>query len=52
MTHVISVIVHVDHEYDDDEVPWPIEIEDHDGNLYAVSLEPGQVTTDEFMPRT
>ena len=27
-THVISSIVH---EYYDEKVPWPIEIEDHDG---------------------
>jgi hypothetical protein len=42
-THVISSIVHVAHEYDNDDEPWPIEIEDHDGNLHAVNLEPGQV---------
>jgi len=41
-THVISSIVHIAHEYDDDNEPWPLEIEDHDGNLHAVSLEPGQ----------
>ena len=42
-THVISSIVHVGHEYDDDNVPWPIEIEGHDGKLYAVNLEPGEM---------
>lgn len=42
-THVISSIVHIGHEYDDPENPWPIEIEDHDGNLHAVNLEPGQM---------
>ena len=42
-THVISSIVHIAHQYDNDEEPWPIEIEDHDGNLHAVNLEPGQV---------
>jgi hypothetical protein len=42
-THVISSIVHIAHEYDDDNRPWPIEIEDHDGVLHAVNLEPGQV---------
>lgn len=42
-THVISSIIHVGHEYDDDNEPWPIEIEDHDGNIHAVNLEPGQV---------
>jgi hypothetical protein len=35
--------VHIDHLYDNDDEPWPIEIEDHDGNLHAVNLEPGQV---------
>jgi len=42
-THVISSIVHVDHEYDDDNRPWPIEIEDHDGNVAAIDLKPGQM---------
>jgi len=42
-THVISSIVHIAHEYDNDDEPWPIEIEDHDGVLHAVSLEPGQM---------
>lgn len=42
-THVISSIIHVGHEYDDDEEPWPIEIEDHDGVLHQVYLEAGQV---------
>jgi hypothetical protein len=44
-THVISSIVHIAHEYFDDNHPWPIEIEDHDGELHAVNLEPGQVCT-------
>lgn len=43
MTHVISAIVHIDHEYDNDDEPWPIEIEDHDGILHAVNLEPGSM---------
>ncbi len=42
-THVISSIVHIAHEYDNDDEPWPIEIEDHDGVLHAVSLKAGQV---------
>ncbi len=42
-THVISAIIHVGHEYYDDNKPWPIEIEDHDGVMHAVNLEPGQV---------
>ena len=41
-THVVSAIVHIAHEYDDDGTPWPIEIEDHDGRLHIVSLEEGQ----------
>ena len=32
-THVISSIVHIAHQYDNDSVPWPIQIEDHDGKL-------------------
>ena len=40
---MISSIVHIAHKYDNDDEPWPIEIEDHDGKLHAVNLEPGQV---------
>jgi hypothetical protein len=41
---VISSIVHIAHEYDNNSEPWPIEIENHrTGELVAVSLEPGQV---------
>ena len=42
-THVISSIIHIAHQYDDDNQPWPIHIEDHDGNLHAVALEEGQM---------
>ncbi len=42
-THVISSIVHIAHEYDDDDEPWPIQIEDHNGKLHSVNLEPGQM---------
>eukprot|EP01006_Ploeotia_vitrea_P004196 TRINITY_DN114054_c0_g1_i1.p1 TRINITY_DN114054_c0_g1~~TRINITY_DN114054_c0_g1_i1.p1 ORF type:complete len:322 (-),score=-3.34 TRINITY_DN114054_c0_g1_i1:111-1076(-) len=42
-THVISSIIHVNHEYDNDNEPWPIEIEGHDGKLYQVNLEPGDM---------
>jgi len=42
-THVISSIVHIGHEYDNDDDPWPIEIEDHNGELHSVNLEAGQV---------
>jgi hypothetical protein len=41
--HAISSIVHIAHEYDDDDEPWPIEIDDHDGVLRAVDLKEGQV---------
>lgn len=43
-THVISSIIHIAHEYDNDDEPWPIQIEDHFGNFHSVSLEPGQVS--------
>lgn len=43
MTHVISSIVHIDHEYEDDNNPWPIEIEDHDGELQTKVLERGEM---------
>jgi hypothetical protein len=42
-THVISSIVHIAHEYDNDDEPWPIQIEDHDGVLHDYNLEAGQV---------
>jgi hypothetical protein len=42
-THVISSIIHIDHEYFDEDEAWPIEIEDHDGELHSLLLEPGQV---------
>ena len=42
-THVISSIVHIAHEYDDDNEPWPIQIEDHNGKLHSLNLEPGQM---------
>jgi hypothetical protein len=39
-THVISFIMHIGHDTD---APWPLEIEDHDGVIHAVALEPGEV---------
>ncbi|RYG64377.1 hypothetical protein EON64_14125 [archaeon] len=42
-THVISSIVHVGHDYQGGQDPWPIEIEDHDGRVHSVTLEPGQM---------
>jgi len=47
---VISSIVHIAHEYDNDDEPWPIEIEDHDGNLHAVSLKMGEVRVRYLRP--
>ncbi len=40
---MISSILHIGHEYDDDAMPWPIEIEDHDGILHTVVLQPGDL---------
>lgn len=40
-THVISSIVHIDHDADSE--PWPLDIEDHDGTLHSVVLQPGQM---------
>jgi hypothetical protein len=42
-THVISSIMHIAHEYDDQKEPWPIQIEDHNGNLHSVVLEAGEM---------
>lgn len=36
--HVISAILHVDHEYDDPEEPWPLVIEGFDGETAALDL--------------
>lgn len=43
LTHVISAIVHIAHEYDNDDVPWPIEIEDHDGVLRQMEMAAGEM---------
>lgn len=42
-THAISSIVHLVHEYDNDDEPWPIQIEDHNGQVHSVSLAPGEM---------
>jgi hypothetical protein len=42
-THGVSAIVHIAHEYDNDDVPWPLEIEDHDGNLHVVEMDAGEM---------
>jgi hypothetical protein len=41
--HVISAILHVGHEYDDEDEPWPIVIESFDGSTAAVTLEAGEM---------
>eukprot|EP01038_Epipyxis_sp_PR26KG_P007834 gene7834-10640_t len=46
-THVISSVVHIDHQYDDESNPWSIEIENHDGEIYSVNLEPGEMLLHE-----
>jgi hypothetical protein len=40
-THIISCILHVDH--DEDSAPWPIFIEDFQGNTNEVVLESGDI---------
>jgi len=40
-THVISCILHVDHDPESD--PWPIVIEDYQGNTNEVTLESGDM---------
>eukprot|EP00595_Chromulina_sp_UTEXLB2642_P001267 CAMPEP_0196764834 /NCGR_PEP_ID=MMETSP1095-20130614/6959_1 /TAXON_ID=96789 ORGANISM="Chromulina nebulosa, Strain UTEXLB2642" /NCGR_SAMPLE_ID=MMETSP1095 /ASSEMBLY_ACC=CAM_ASM_000446 /LENGTH=286 /DNA_ID=CAMNT_0042121413 /DNA_START=259 /DNA_END=1119 /DNA_ORIENTATION=- len=42
-SHVISSIIHIAHEYDNDDEPWPIQIEDHNGVLHSVALQPGEM---------
>ena len=41
--HVISAILHVGHEYDDDDEPWPLVIESFDGSTVRANLEPGDM---------
>lgn len=41
-TRVISSIIHVAHEYDDSNEPWPLHIEDHDGILHTIVLNEGK----------
>ncbi len=42
-THVISCILHVDHDDDPESEPWPIVIEDFQGNMNEVVLESGDM---------
>ncbi len=42
-SHIISSILHVDHDNDPDSEPWPIVIEDFQGNTNEVYLESGDM---------
>jgi hypothetical protein len=42
-THIISCILHVDHDDDPESEPWPIMIEDFQGNTNEVVLESGDM---------
>ena len=42
-THIISCILHVDHDDDPESEPWPILIEDFQGNTNEVVLESGDM---------
>jgi len=42
-THIISCILHVDHDDDPESEPWPIIIEDFQGNTNEVVLESGDM---------
>ena len=42
-THIISCILHVDHDDDPESEPWPIYIEDFQGNTNEVILESGDM---------
>eukprot|EP00816_Leptocylindrus_hargravesii_P012975 CAMPEP_0196803248 /NCGR_PEP_ID=MMETSP1362-20130617/2616_1 /TAXON_ID=163516 /ORGANISM="Leptocylindrus danicus, Strain CCMP1856" /LENGTH=376 /DNA_ID=CAMNT_0042174705 /DNA_START=45 /DNA_END=1175 /DNA_ORIENTATION=+ len=42
-THVISCILHIDHDDDPESEPWPILIEDFQGNTNEVVLESGDM---------
>jgi hypothetical protein len=42
-THIISCILHVDHDDDPESEPWPIVIEDFQGNTNEVHLESGDM---------
>eukprot|EP00468_Gymnochlora_sp_CCMP2014_P006408 CAMPEP_0167750626 /NCGR_PEP_ID=MMETSP0110_2-20121227/6099_1 /TAXON_ID=629695 /ORGANISM="Gymnochlora sp., Strain CCMP2014" /LENGTH=317 /DNA_ID=CAMNT_0007635975 /DNA_START=68 /DNA_END=1021 /DNA_ORIENTATION=- len=42
-THVISGILHIASEPDQDIAPWPLEIVGNDGKEYKIILQPGQL---------
>lgn len=46
--HVISAILHVGHEYDDESEPWPLVIESFDGTTQAN----GARAREQLKPRT
>lgn len=41
--HVISAILHVGHEYDREDEPWPLVIESFDGTTVEANLAPGEM---------
>ena len=47
-THVISSIVHIGHKYDNESVPWPLQIEDHFGKMHDVVLKAGEVNLTSY----
>jgi len=42
-THIISCILHIDHDDDPESEPWPLVIEDFQGNTNEVVLESGDM---------
>jgi hypothetical protein len=42
-THVISCLIHINSEYESSAQPWPMEIEDHDGTMHSLVLQPGEM---------
>jgi len=40
---VISAIINVDQDLGPDQEPWPLEIYDHEGKAYNVTMEPGDM---------
>jgi len=42
-THIVSCILHIDHDDDPESEPWPIVIEDFQGNTNEVILESGDM---------
>jgi hypothetical protein len=40
-SRVVSALIHIGSELEE---AWPLEIEDHNGALHAINLQPGQVS--------